>query len=524
MVLSFEFYVLSSINVFMRLNGLFKKQANLSTNTLIIAGILAVLNFLSYQIFATWDLTQNKDYSISEVSKRTARELDDIVNIKAYFSGNLPARYINLPQEVKDIVDSYQKFSKGKIRLEFIDPKDDQELISELQIKGIPQLQFNVLEKDKYQVVNGYLGMSIQYGDKIEVIPVIQSTADLEYEITSKLKKLTAEEPAVIGYVTSHGTLDSSNEIKRATAALSSLYEMEPVDLTAAEDVPDKIKTLIIAGPKEEFKGEERAVLDKFLMKGGSLMFLLDGVKVENNLQAAANATGLDPLLESYGLKLNRDLVLDPSSGIASFNQGFITFNINYPFWPKILNDGFDKDNAAVARLETVILPWVSSVDVIKDKIDPENLVSYLVKSSQKSSVMTDQFNLNPQQDFSSGNLNQYNLAVAVFGKFKSAIGNGETANGRIVLVGDSDFLRDNMQTQNDNAVFFQNLVDSLTLDGNLISIRSKGISSRPLKELEEANKAALRYGNVFGLTALVIAFGLWRYYARRRSRLVDEI
>ena len=73
--------------------------------------------------------------------------------------------------------------------------------------------------------------------------------------------------------------------------------------------------------------------------------------------------------------------------------------------------------------------------------------------------------------------------------------------------------------------VFFQNLTDSLSLDGDLIEIRAKGISSRPIKsDLSETQKSLIRYLNVFGVTVLVIGFGLSRYYLRRKSRFVDDL
>lgn len=491
----------------------------------IVIGILVVLNFFSYQIFYRWDLTANKDYSISRASKQSVNQLDDLVIIKGYFSQELPSQYLGLRQEVGDILDEYQNYANGKIRVEFIDPKDNKELEQELQIKGIPQLQFNVLEKDKYQVVNGYLGILVQYGDKSEAIPVIQDTSNLEYQITSIIKKLTAEEMPLIGFATGNGALDPDKEISRAHEELSKIYRVESFDLSSG-DIPAEVNTLIIAGPKEEFKEEQLKAIDAFLMRGGSILFLLDGVRVEKNLSAQKNDIGLDKLLADYGLKLNHDLVLDVVSGTASFNQGFITFTINYPFWPKITATGFDRDNAAVAKLESLILPWPSSIEVIGDKIAAGNKVSYLVKTSDKSWLESDNFNLNPQQPSgASGVMGQHNLAVSIFGKFNSAYGQGSTDQGRLILVSDSDFVVDNFLTgPGDNLVFFQNLVDSLSLDEELINIRSKGISDRPIKELAAGSKALVRYLNIFGLTVVVVGLGLIRYFLRRKSRFSDEL
>jgi len=79
------------------------KNSDFGIAVIIIIGILVVVNFFSYQIFYRWDLTDNKDYSISKASKKTVQNLDDIVNVKVYFSRNLPSQYITLEQEVGDI-------------------------------------------------------------------------------------------------------------------------------------------------------------------------------------------------------------------------------------------------------------------------------------------------------------------------------------------------------------------------------------------------------------------------------------
>jgi ABC-type uncharacterized transport system involved in gliding motility auxiliary subunit len=229
--------------------------------------------------------------------------------------------------------------------------------------------------------------------------------------------------------------------------------------------------------------------------------------------------------LENYGIKLNHDLVLDVSSAMASFTQGFITFSTNYPFWPKILKQGFDQDNVSVAKLESIVLPWVSSLEVIEEIIS-ENNVSYLVRTTPKAWVQADNFSLNPQQMFvPTRNTGQRNLAVSISGRFNSAYGDGSTDTGRLIVVGDSDFMTDGFVQRNpDNLIFFQNLVDSLSLDEDLINIRSKGITDRPIKELSNIAKAGIRYSNIFGLTLVVVAFGLIRYFIRRRSKFVDEL
>ncbi len=509
----------------MTLNKKYLKNANFGLLVVIVIGILIVLNFFSYQIFYRWDLTQNKDYSISGASKKTVADLTDVVSIKAYFSTDLPAQFVNLRQEVGDILDEYVSYSGGKLKVEFIDPSSDETTQQDLYTQGIPQLQFNALEKDKYQVVNGYLGMVIRFGDKTQVIPVVQDTNGLEYQITSAIKKVTSKQIAVVGFWQGNGTADTTKDITAAYKKLSDLYDVRLVNFASDKVIPGEINTLIIAGPTEKFTDTELKAIDAFLMRGSSLLVLVDGVKVGSNLTAEVNDVGLNKLLTAYGVTVNNDLVLDASNGMASFTQGFITFSTNYPFWPKVIKQDFDQADVATAKLESVVLPWASSLDVQVDKLK-ENQVSYLMKTTNRAWLEKDNFNLNPQADFSSlGQAGQFNLAVSISGKFPSPYNLANTATGRLIVVGDSDFIHDNFLNNNpDNLVLFQNLVDSLSLGNDLISIRSKGITVRPIRELSDTMKLTVRYFNIFGLTVIVILFGMIRYFLRRRSRFVDEI
>src|SRR3989339_167599 len=335
--INFEFWFLHFDFINIMSNNKKIKKTDLSVAAILIIGIFVVVNFLSYQIFYRFDLTQNKIYSISSVSKKTVGELDDVVNIKAYFSNNLPSQFLALRQEVADILDEYQAFSNGKIRIEFIDPGTEEDTQRELYMVGIPQLTFEVYEKDKIQQVRGYMGKVIS--DKI----------------------------AAIGIVTSHGTADSQNQISTIYQELSGLYTLQNIDLQSITSVPDNIDTIIIIGPREQFTEEQLKVINSFVARGGGLLLAYNGVEIGDGLQAQKNITGIEGLMEKYGIKINNDLVADQRSGIASFNQGFITFSTQYPFWPKVIGDGFNQENSAVSNLESITFPWASSIGFVDE-------------------------------------------------------------------------------------------------------------------------------------------------------------
>ena len=503
-----------------------KQRSETYIALLSIIGIIILVNFFSYKIFMRLDLTQNKEFSVSAVTKNTLKNLDDIINVKVYFSKNLPSQFISLKENVGDILDAYVNYSSGNIRVEFIDPADDEALASSLYMQGIPELQFEVFEKDQMQLVRGYMGMAIEYGGNLETIPVVQDTRSLEYKITLAIKKLTSSETIKLGLLNGYGSL-ARESMGEGIAKLEELYEVVDVNLIEIEEVDPSLKSLIIVSPKELIPEEDLKKIDAYVISGGNLLVLDEGVVIDEGLQASDKNNGLNKLLADYGIKVNNNMVLESkaNSGVASFNQGFFTFQTNYSYWPKIAKNGFDQDNSAVSKLENVILQWASSIDVDESKLGENHNVSYLAKSSDKSWRQVGEYNLNPQQTFTPNKVQVSNLAVDVSAKFKSPYGLENSMFSRILVVGDSDFVSGNLITMADNLVFFQNITDSLSLDGDLIEVRSKGITSRPIKtDISDGQKSLIRYLNVFGITILVLVIGLSRYFLRKKSRFVDDL
>lgn len=501
------------------------KKSDLSITVLLVVGILIVVNFFSYQIFHRWDLTENKMYSISSVSRESVKNLDDIVNVKAYFSDNLPGQILSVKQEIVDVLDEYANYSGGHVRVEYVNPGTDESAMREVQMKGIAPLTFQVVEKDKVEMVNGYMGMIIEYGNRSEVIAAFkEDTSDLEYQITSAIKKVVNAEPVEIGLLTSHGTADKE-AIKAAYEKLSEIYSVRDIDLAAKDVDLGGLDSLIVIGPKEKFTEEELGKLDKFLSLGGDVIALMDGVTVnaEQGLAADKNPSNFGEFLKKNGVTVNNDLILDTRSGTISFTQNNFPFplSVKYPFWPEITKEGFNQNYSAVANLGNIVLPWVSSVSIDTAKLGQDNF-SLLISSSAGSWRMQDNFDLNPNAKFSPSEQKKYDLAVVTNTK------GGDQKKGRLAVIGDSEFIFDGFLRNNpSNLTFFQNLVDSLGLGEDLINIRAKTATSRPLndgKDFSDAQRNWIRFLNVFGITILTVTFGMGRYYFRRKASFADEL
>ncbi|MFA6027914.1 MAG: GldG family protein [Patescibacteria group bacterium] len=501
------------------LNNIKKKYfANSAVAIIAVIGIVALLNILAVEIFHRFDITQDKEYSLSTASKNTLKDLSEKVTVNVYFSEKLPPEYLTVRQKVEDMLKEYKTYGKGKIEVNYIDPKDDEDMKQELMMKGIPELQFNVMEKDQFQLTTGYLGLTVDYLDQEEVLPVIEDTSAFEYDMTSAIKKVVDPQNYSVGW------FSKSETYTEVLKELKTNYKISEVDITEGKLLDNaQYKALIVVAVEEELTDKSKYVLDQFIMKGGSVMFLLDAVKVDQGLQATPNKTGLEEMLAGYGVTMKKNLVLDSSSEIATFQGGYTNFMVQYPYWVKVQKDGFASDNAAVSQLESATFPWVGALDISNGKP--------LVISTKKSWLSPEAIDLNPQQDFAGQNLSQNNLAAVITGQLNSFYKDKDkpaemdtkdfkdtAENGRVVVVADADFISDMFVGQfPGNYVFLANMIDWLNQDESLIAIRSKGISDRALKTLTDQQKASIKYGNIFGLTAIVIVIGAIRFITRRK-------
>ena len=518
-----------------------KYSTNYIVLVLIVLGILAVLNFFFLRHFSRIDLTQDKRYTLTSSTKEMLSNLDDIVNIKLYFSKKLPPYLVNLKREVTDILDEYKAYSGGNLSVKFIDPTENPKLQQELRFIGIPQVQLNIVEKDQLQLTNVYFGIAIFYADNKEVIPFISDTRNLEYDLTSSIVKATRTETKTVGIFTGKET-NPFEDYQAAKQLLENQYKVEQIELKEEEEISDDVDTLIIAGP-HDLKDVHKYEIDQFLMRGGKIVFLIDTIDIKEGLQATSFKPGINDLLEHYGIEIEQNMILDRSNAPAAFRSGFMTFQMPYPFWVKVTSEGFASDNPAVSNLESLVLPWTSSIKILEGKVDGLTITE-LAKSTPYASARKGFYTLDPQQTFYSPGIKTetYLLSLTASGKFKSFYADKpvptletkedkektetpketvkESPETRIIAIGNSRFITNDVITQfKDNQVFFLNIIDWLTLGEDLIGIRSRGATDRPIKETTEHIKTLIKSIDTFGVPLLLILFGLLYFYFRRRKK-----
>lgn len=544
---------------------------------LVVAGILIAINVIGTRAFTRADLTDSKEFTVSDATKSVLGGLEDVVLAKVFFSGNLPDQLATLERNVRDLLREYEIYGKGNLQIQFINPDENEDLKNQAIAMGVPQVQMNVLDKDQYQITNVFMGIGLQSGDETASLPVIEDLSTFEYDFTSTIIKLTSDDDYTIGVLQGSGERELSQELTGLQRLLQERFTVRPVDLQAgAIAVPNDIDVLLVSGSKNVTDRAEFEI-DQFIMRGGKVIFLVDVMSLNEQLglQAIPARSGLDDLLASYGVKISNELVQEHPgyAAQAQFSQGFLSFLVRYPLWPKSTKGLFNPDHPITARLESLVLPWTAPLELTvpgdaiaerenaeeageteetEDTGEPEEELAnaevqgaVLVRTTERASTQSGRFDLDPQ----SARLKavpetgeSYPLAVALTGTFHSFYDGKtvpskpgeETAEGvaaadsvtarsprtQILVVGNSSFITDQfLRMYPENVLFVENALDWMTLGEDLIEIRSRGATARPLKELSAGARDAIRWANTLGIPILVVLFGLIWNSARKKSR-----
>ncbi len=513
----------------------------------------------------------------------------------------------SLPALMQRVVDRVNAKCYGQLQLVMTDPSTDP--VSGERFSNY-MLRWNELfdpAGNKISAGQGTVALGLSYQDKKIEIPLLQKSMGLTSQglveqfslveekaiddfITDNLDRLINVNQD-IGYLSSHGTsmLSSSlppqlqmmqqniPSLKAFGELVEESYEIKNVDLKK-DEIPSGINTLILAGPKEEFNDWELYQIDQFLMKGGSLALFVDAfkeVQQQNNPYGGGYNqptylplnTGLDKLLNHYGITIKRSYVMDQE---CYEDQGDMNrAPMKYYFAPLIKNEQINHDVDVLRNLKLLIGFKMSPLESNEETLKKYNLkLTRLMKSSPKSWEMSGRINLMPmfiQPPAESDQFSQFDLAYMLEGAFPSYFADKdipqkpkkeETAGeegksdaeketvkenqpvlpsavsteqgrlkqgkpARIFIMPSSSMIEDMVLGSPDlaNRDFIINMFDKLNGREDIAVMRSKNQRFNPLKEVGPKGKFFIKGLNIVGLPALIIILGLFVYFRRQRRK-----
>jgi len=540
------------------------KRINSSSviSIIFILGILVMINAIAVRNFLRLDLTSSKMYSLSQTSKDIVSNVEDRVIVKAYFSPDLPSPYNNTARYLRDMLEDYRAYSKGHFEYEFIDPGSEEALQQEAQSFQIPPRQFQTVNNDKFEALIGYMGVVFIYGDKKEIIPILDDIVNLEYEITSIINRLTSPELPKLG-MASTGTEGQQVTMQKFYEALGRNYNVRPVNLD--EPIGEDFYGVFLIAPRQPLTEWQLFNLDQYIINGGKLAILANHYEVfSDQYYARRMDLNLNDFLNNYGIAIGEDMVVDNRAANASVphRRGFFIVNVpkKLAFFPSIGN--FNRGNIITRGLDQLQTFFPSSVDTTlaeKKGFEVEGLL-YSSELSDRERGITVQMPIS--RDWVESDFKEKNIPVAaiVKGKFtsffaesgpplkpifeynegvKKKIGemrydgpftaSSDIAN-RLLVVGDGNIALDNwlnnQQVTQMNLMFLENTADWLVQSENLISIRSKQVVLKPLRDVPNIAKKTIKWTNQIGPVILVIILGilLWQFRNFRKKRYIIQL
>jgi gliding-associated putative ABC transporter substrate-binding component GldG len=524
--------------------------------TALIIGILILINIISINLFYRLDLTANKIYTLSDASKNLVKNLDDKLVVKAYFTENLPSPYNNTRRYLKEILDDYRNYSNGNFQYEIISPSDETQLEQDAQKYGIQPVQVQTIKDDRAEAVKAYMGLVFLYGGKQETLPFVGNTQNLEYDITGVIRRISAKELKKVGILSGPG-MPGIDKIGKVNQFISKYYNVTPVDASKNNPIPSDISVLVVFSPKAPQQSQMmmrqqqplatvpdnlKFAIDQYIMNGGKVIFLLNKVAVSSQQQfqiAQSVSVGLEDMLESYGIKMNSDIIKDKECAYVQIpvQQGPIQMytQIPFPYYPKITNIG--DDIPAFSGIGQIYLSFTSSIDTNTAMMKGLKVIPLLTTSPKTGednelAVLQASGRMLPDSMFKKSGLIVGAIFDGKYGSFyKGKTIPSDTAAGsspvpasireespvtKLIVIGNGDFPMDEFRGPDENLVFFANMIDYMTDDIGLSAIRLKDANPKSLNPIEDSTRKILKWGLLVVPPLLVLGYGLFRWRRRK--------
>ncbi len=454
---------------------------------IVIVAIAVVANMLSFKAYTRIDTTRNERYTLSKGSGRLLGSLKTPLQVDAYVKTGLP-QLDAFVRDLTDLLKEYEREGKGKFKFTIIEPNTD-ELREQAKEAGLQEQPFGEMSAtgdDQASIAQGFLGLVLKYGSEKLVMPQLdyRQSEGLEFWITNKIREIRDKADDIkhrIGVVTNKDELKLTDgnlmpkqrggqgpNLKGILEQAFPFYKVEELDLKDGESEIDKdLAGIIITQPQKDYTEKELRRIDEFMMRGGkSLVVYASAVNLKPNdasMSASLNTHGLEKLLDGYGIHMNKDAVFDHG---AQFRVQVMTQTgqpawIRHPGIAHVVNDTrmdekeklLDTGFAGFFRMDEVVLPFPSSLELKRDKQPQDVKLEAVLRSTPATSVeksetidmkLREQWRPKPPQQ-------QRVLAAYADGKLKSAFA-GNPADGitpperapqpsRVLVVSSSLFL-----------------------------------------------------------------------------------
>ena len=555
--------------------------------------------------------TEGLEYKLTTAIQRLNNKisallnLKDKVEVKLFLSPSLkvvaPKMGIKdlqeVPSQVKKVVDDLNARMYDKLDYHLLEPADEAEMTTLSKTYNLMMLKWPAMEKENISAGAGLIGLVMEYHGKTYMIPVLQAFSIPLFGTQYKLSDMHTVQDAIeqsvesligindtLGYFADKGTVDlygpgpqgGSISLGNFNNLASKSYSIKDMNLKTG--IPEGTNCLLIVRPTEQFSDYDLYQIDKALMRGTNLALFIDpfkeaaasGSPYQQQGQMVPVNTGIDKLLDHYGIAVNRSLVMDMNCFRQRLPEQYGGGEQTLYFAPIIEGGRINNKLDFMRNIKELITYKIAPLTLNEAQIKKSNLkAEKLFSSSDKSWEMKGQIMLNPmfiRPPVSGEGMGARPLAYILEGRFPSYFAGKpiperpadeasvqtkdakektlDTAHGpqagglehkgdfiavskpvKIFIIGSSEMLSDSLiseQGDNPNATFVMNIIDVLNNKEDMAVMRSKIQSFNPLEVKDEKVKIAAKVFNIIGLPVIVVLFGMFVWLRRsvRRKRI----
>ena len=574
---------------------------------LILAGVAVMLNLVSTDLYGRLDLTGDHRFTLAPASKKLVSDLGSPVEVKVFLSGELPPPYDSIQRELSDLLSEFAANGGGNFRFTIVDPGASEEDKEKAANYGIRPVTVGEQSSTALSVREVFMGLAIVYqkpsGDVQEVIPQVFPGMNYEYELTRRIRKISSEtEVPTVGFVIGDGSFfdtiiteaakqggpegqDPAEAVKTQLAGqlksqlFDDLFAIEWVTLD--KPVADTIDGLVLLGPTKDLGAEGAKNLDAFVMKGKGVAIFQSPYRSNSPdigvipgmpkfTVPEENKTGLEGIIESYGVTLNKDTLIDRQSPQVSVVEKVVAYMGNEPLKASVptldprlpLMTNINRKSLLVPNVNLLAfmpaeratplpISSLSRTAASTAAVQAGTLtITEVVSSAETTVKRTNAMGLSVEdatEEKPDEVAGPFPVIVTIEGKLASSVGNGSTDKARIVVASNGDFISNvfnrndpladprtlrgmppalgqSVQEYRESAVnFLKNATEWLVSDADLIAIRGRGsVAYIDGSRLDSSKKFTMQAFNIVGIPLLFSLAGLvaWQLRKGRRAAL----
>lgn len=550
----------------------------------LVSLIVVLVLIFTKTLFFRVDLTEEGRYSLSDASKELVAVMQESLTIRLYLDGDLDANMLRLSRSTEDMVRELSMYSAESLTIELYNPNhatSDEERYAEyarLETRGLRGMSVTVRErggKMSEQVIFPWaevcgsrdtmaVCLMQPSAQKSGEAAVNSAIADLEYKFVDAIRILNRKEVRKVAFIEGHGEL-AEEYTYDASDALSRYFQVDRGVIGMDASVLDGYDAIIVAKPMTSYSESDKFVIDQYIMRGGRVLWLLDGAQMSNEMLSDGGTTplvdldvNLNDMLFRYGVRLTPTIVEDMQCAYMPVNVARPDEEPRFepiPWFYMPLLQG-SPYHPITKTLQAVKADFASGIEIVGDTLGVSKEILLITSNASHVHVAPTEIdvmgaiNVEPKEYFTT----QYvPVAVAMEGTFESIYKHRMAPAGvkvdkiidksestRMVVVADGDIIRNDIEQHKEglmlvplgydrvmrqthgNKDFIVNAMLYLTDDEGVMQLRNRRIDLRLLNRavVDSQRTIWMLINALFPIVLLALFGGVFFLLRKKKNTL----